>query len=155
MHPQSAITICGFFSFILLNWPSLPYTRKFAFSRTVHVLYTTISASSESVGVYPISSRIPRSFSESLAFIWQPNVCVQQRRGLLSSFFNCATCSLHFSIKYSCLSSAFSGIALFMLILLIYCFPLSYPFPVLDCTLTYKIVSRNMLSRNTLISDKF
>ena len=27
MHPQSAITICGFFSFILLNWPSLPYTH--------------------------------------------------------------------------------------------------------------------------------
>ena len=85
MQPQIATFMCGFFFLRWLILPSRPNVLWSALSLTVQVLKITKSASSDSDGANPDLIRIPISFSESLAFIWQPKVTVHAVSGLPAS----------------------------------------------------------------------
>mmetsp|Transcript_3746 Transcript_3746/g.11249 ORF Transcript_3746/g.11249 Transcript_3746/m.11249 type:complete len:212 (+) Transcript_3746:1784-2419(+) len=63
------------FCFLLACSPSAEYTLTSAFSRMLHVLYTSTFASFGSVEFeYPIFSSTPAMRSESAIFIWHPKV---------------------------------------------------------------------------------
>ena len=54
-------------------------------------------------------SRIPKSFSESLAFIWHPKVLMQQVRGRPRWSSSSFTCNLARSMKYCWRSGSAAG----------------------------------------------
>ena len=74
------------FLFTPLRYPRRPYTFKFAFSlHGTCIVENEIRVLIGSLHIYPLLLRIPSSFSESLAFIWHPNVF--DKTGERTSFF--------------------------------------------------------------------
>ena len=73
IHPHTPISICGRSLRTSFSQVTLPRALRSALSLMQQVLCITRSASRLSpAGRIPMLSRIPASFSESWAFIWQP-----------------------------------------------------------------------------------
>src|SRR6476620_9403447 len=86
------MTTSGRALFIAPAFPRYAASRVSGFSRIVHVLNTTTSASSGlGASPSPRDSSMPLMRSESCAFIWQPNVVTWYRRIAVEGYPAAAT----------------------------------------------------------------